>query len=154
MDSLGKVIDIFSAPKGVSGLPRPKVKELQLIKDHGILNDKFAGDDIDKSVMIIGLKSYDIAKENGIELVYGSYGENILFDFDPHLFNIGDILQVGQTQLQITEKCTLCSHLGIFHKHLPKIIKNHRGLYCKILKGGKISRQDKASLITVFKNAS
>lgn len=154
MQYLGKVIDIFSAPKGVGGLPRPKAKKLQLIKDHGILNDKFAGDDTDKSVMIIGLKSYDIANENGIKLVYGSYGENILFDFDPHLFDTGDIIQVGETQLQITEKCTLCSHLSIFHKHLPKIIKNHRGLYCKILTGGEIKAGEKASLITVLKNAS
>ncbi len=154
MEQIGQVIEIFSAPKGVSGLPRPKTNELQLMKDYGILKDKFAGDDIEKSVMIIGQKSYNIAKENGIELVYGSYGENILFDFDPHMLNIGDILQVGEAILEITQKCTLCSHLSIFHKHLPKIIKNHRGLYCKIVKSGKITVGSDAQLITALKSAS
>jgi hypothetical protein len=47
-----KVIDIFSAKKGQSGLPRPKVDKLELILDFGIKDDKFAGKDIDKAVMI------------------------------------------------------------------------------------------------------
>jgi len=154
MEQIGQVIEIFSAPKGVSGLPRPKAKELQLVKDYGILKDKFAGDDIEKSVMIIGQRSYDIAKENGINLEKGSYGENILFDFDPHMLNIGDIIQVGDALLEITQKCTLCSHLSIFHKHLPKIIKNHRGLYCKIVKSGKIIVGSSAYLVESLKSAS
>ena len=40
---LGKVIATFSATKESSGLPRPKVENLNLIKDYGIENDKFAG---------------------------------------------------------------------------------------------------------------
>ena len=154
MEQIGQVIEIFSAPKGTSGLPRPKTKELQLIKDYGILHDKFAGDDLEKSVMIIGKRSYDIAKENGIELVYGSYGENILFDFDPHLFQVGTILQIGDAKVEITQKCTLCSHLSIFHKHLPKIIKNHRGLYCKILTGGSIKVGSKVYQVLELRKAS
>ena len=154
MKQIGQVIEIFSAPKGASGLPRPKTEELQLIKEYGIFKDKFAGNDIEKSVMIIGQKSYDIAKENGIKLVKGSYGENILFNFDPHILNIGDILQIGEAIIEITQKCTLCSHLSIFHKHLPKIIKNHRGLYCKILKNGKITVGSNTYLISMLKDIS
>jgi len=137
---IGKVIEIFSAKKGESGLPRPVVKKLNLIENFGIEDDKFAGDEIDKSVMVIGLKSYEIAKENGIELELGSYGENILFDFDPHELKIGDTIKIGDATLEITQKCTLCSHLSIFHKYLPKLIKNHRGLYCKITKGGEVTK--------------
>ncbi len=137
----GKIVGIFSAKKGESGLPRPAVKNLKLIENFGIEDDKFAGDELDKSVMVIGLKSYEIAKENGIELQLGSYGENILFDFDPHKLEIGDTIKIDDTILEITQRCTLCSHLSVFHKYLPKLIKNHRGLYCKILKGGEISKE-------------
>ena len=137
---LGCVIEIFSAHKDSKGLPRPIVKELMCIENYGIQNDKFANDNLDKTVMIVGLKSYDIAKENGMELAYGSYGENILFDFDPHEFELGTIFDVGDVYLEVTEKCTICNHLSIFGAHLPKLIKKHRGMYCKILEGGVITK--------------
>ena len=137
---LGKVVEVFSAIKGSSGLPRPKVEKLVLIEGYGIENDKFAGDELHKTVMIIGLKSYEMAKEKNIDLKRGSYGENILFDFDPHLLSISQRLQIGDTILEITEKCTLCNHLSVFGAKLPKLIKNHRGLYCKIIKGGVITK--------------
>jgi len=137
---LGKVLDTFSATKGSSGLPRPQVEKLVLKEGYGIENDKFAGDELHKTVMIIGKKSYDMAKEEGIELQKGSYGENILFDFDPHTLQVGDRLQIANALIEITEKCTLCNHLSIFGARLPKLIKNHRGLYCKIIKGGEITR--------------
>ncbi len=137
---LGKVLDTFSAIKGSSGLPRPKVEKLVLVKNHGIENDKFAGDELHKTVMIIGQKSYDMAKEEGIELQRGSYGENILFDFNPHTLQVGDRLQIANALIEITEKCTLCNHLSVFGAKLPKLIKNHRGLYCKIINGGEIKQ--------------
>jgi len=138
--SLGVVTGTFSADKRSQGLPRPKVERLVLIEGYGIKNDKFAGDVLDKTVMIIGQNSYDIAKENGIDLIHGTFGENILFDFDPHLLHVGDKIEAGEAILEITEKCTVCNHLSVFGAKLPKLIKAHRGLYCKILKSGEISR--------------
>ena len=137
-NKLGMVLKTFSAIKGSSGLPRPMVEKLVLRENYGIENDKFAGDELHKTVMIIGLKSYMMAKEKEMVLEFGSYGENVLFDFDPHLFEIGDRLQIGDSVIEITEKCTLCNHLSIFGAKLPKLIKNHRGLYCKIIKSGEI----------------
>ena len=146
-NKLGNVKGTFSANKSNKGLPRPLVKELNLIQGYGIENDKFAGDDLDKTVMIIGQNSYDIAKKNGMDLSYGSYGENILFDFDPHLLNVGEIIQIGDTLIEVTQKCTICKHLSVFGAKLPKLIKKHRGLYCKILKGGNITTEDKTYAI-------
>lgn len=146
-NKLGNVKGIFSASKSSSGLPRPVVKELNLIQGYGIENDKFAGDDLDKTVMIIGQNSYDIAKNHGMDLTYGSYGENILFDFDPHLLQIGDIIKIGESLVEVTQKCTICKHLSVFGVKLPKLIKHHRGLYCKILKGGNINIKNKTYAI-------
>ncbi|MDX1809635.1 MAG: MOSC domain-containing protein [Sulfurospirillaceae bacterium] len=137
---LGIVKDVFSADINSSGLPRPIVEKLTLIEGYGIEHDKFAGDDLEKTVMIIGQRSYDIAFENGMSLKNGSFGENILFDFDPHELEVGVLLQVGDTIIEITQKCTLCNHLSVFGAKLPKLIKNHRGLYCKIIKGGEITK--------------
>ena len=138
MKELGKVLKTFSATKESSGLPRPIVPMLNLIEDYGIQNDKFAGKKLDQTVMIVGVKSYEIAKENNIELTFGCLGESILLDFDPHSFQVGKELFIGDTIIQITQICTVCNHLNVFDKNLPILLKGHRGLYCKIIKSGVI----------------
>lgn len=147
MKNLGRVLDTFSAKKGQSGLPRPKVENLNLIYGFGIENDKFAGTDENKAVMIVGQYAYDLAKDEGIELEFGSLGENILFDFNPHDYNTGDIFQIGQTVIQITEACTICNHLAVFDDDLPIIVQDCRGLYCKILEGGEVSKNSSVKLV-------
>ena len=136
MKDIGKVLKTFSATKESSGLPRPSVEELNLIVDFGIENDKFAGKKLDQTVMIVGIQSYEVARNNGITLKFGSLGENILLDFDPHIFEVGKQLSFGDSIIEITQICTVCNHLNIFDKKLPVLLKSHRGLYCKIIKNG------------------
>lgn len=136
MIELGKVLKTFSATNESSGLPRPIVSKLNLIVDYGIENDKFAGKKLDQTVMIVGLKSYEIAKQNNIDLEVGCLGENILLDFDPHDFEVGKQLFIEETILEITQICTVCSHLSLFDNNLPTLLKGHRGLYCRIIKSG------------------
>jgi MOSC domain-containing protein YiiM len=136
MIELGKVLKTFSATNESSGLPRPIVSKLNLIVDYGIENDKFAGKKLDQTVMIAGLKSYEIAKQNNIDLEIGCLGENILLDFDPHDFEVGKQLFIEETILEITQICTVCSHLSLFDNNLPTLLKGHRGLYCRIIKSG------------------
>lgn len=147
MKKLGVVLNTFSADKNSKGLPRPMVDSLELVEGYGIQNDKFANDDLNKTVMIVGKASYDMAKNIGIELEDGSYGENILLDFDPHDFDEGTIFKMGDALIEITEKCSICKHLCVFSSKLPKLAQNHRGLYCKILEGGVIEKGQEAFLV-------
>ena len=96
MKILGEVLEVFSATKESSGLPRPKVESLNLIKDYGIEFDKFAEKNLDQTVMIVGLKSYELAKSFNIDLELGSLGENILLDFDPHDFEVGKYFKIDE----------------------------------------------------------
>ncbi|MGJ0344571.1 MOSC domain-containing protein [Aliarcobacter cryaerophilus] len=143
MKILGEVLEVFSATKESSGLPRPKVESLNLIKDYGIEFDKFAEKNLDQTVMIVGLKSYELAKSFNIDLEFGSLGENILLDFDPHDFEVGKYFKIDEAIIQITQICTVCNHLTVFNKDLPKILKSHRGVYCKIIESGKILKNMK-----------
>ena len=144
---VGKVIGTFSAKKEDSGLPRPKVGFLHLIEGFGIKDDKFANKDLDKTVMIVGEYSYNLAKENAINIEFGSLGENILFNFNPHEYNIGTKFKIGETVIKITENCTICNHLSVFGKKLPSILKDCRGIYCTILKSGVIKKDDFIEII-------
>ena len=141
MKELGKVLKTFSATKESSGLPRPIAAKLNLIENYGIQDDKFAGKKLDQTVMIVGLESYKIAKKNHIYLSFGSLGENILLDFDPHDFKVGMQFFIGDSIIEITQICTVCNHLKVFDEKLPQLLKSHRGLYCKIIKNG-IIKQD------------
>ncbi len=138
----GKVLGTFSARKGQSGMPRPKVEKIRLIEGHGIEGDKFAGGESHKTVMIVGRRPYRMAEELEVDLEPGSLGENLLFDFDPHEFAAGTVFQIGEAQIKIVEACTLCKHLAIFDKRLPRLVRDHRGLYCRILSGGEIRPGD------------
>lgn len=140
MINIGKVLDTFSATKESSGLPRPKVENLNLIKDYGIENDKFAGKKLEQTVMIVGVESYEIAKDKGIDLEFGCLGENVLLDFDPHTLKVGTNLIIGDAIIQITQVCTVCNHLAVFDESLPLLLKGHRGLYCRIVDNGIVSK--------------
>ena len=135
----GLVKSIYSATESHQSVPRPVTDKLECIEGHGINHDKFAGKDLERTVMIVGQKAYDMAEEASIRLQPGSLGENILLDFDPHDFIYGTQFRIGDVLLEITEDCTMCKHLTQFDASLPKLLLHHRGRYCKILKGGTIT---------------
>ncbi len=153
MNNLGKVVEVFSAKKGQSGFPRPIVNELNIINGFGIQNDKFAGKDEDKAVMIVGTIAYEIARKNGIKLEPGSFGENILLDFNPHNYFIGTILKIGNTILKVTQACTICNHLSMFDDTLPSLVKDCRGLYCKVLEDGYIKKDMSVKIIMSYQSS-
>ena len=143
---LGKVLNLYIAPVGTSGLRKEK-ESINLKENYGIADDKFANKELEKSVMIVGTKPYNIAKSENIELPNCALGENILLDFDPHTLKIGTKLSIGNAIIEITEQCTLCNHLTKYSKNLPKLIVKHRGVYCKILKDGIIKNNDSVEVI-------
>lgn len=147
MNKHGKVIEIFSAKQGQSGLPRPISKKLEILINQGIKDDKFAGKNVLKDVMIVGKIAYDIAEKNGIYLELGSLGENILLDFNPHDYKVGSILKISSLELEITQSCTICNHLSVFDEQLPFLLKDCRGLYCKIVSSGNVVKDDKIEII-------
>lgn len=143
MKELGNIIDVFIAPEGISSSVRKKMDKIELKKDYGIVGDKFAQKNLDRTVLIIGMIAYDIAKNNNIDLEFGSLGENILLDFDVNRLEIGDIINIDKLKLEVTEVCTICNHLSFYDKRLPSLIKNNRGVYCKINESGIISKGTK-----------
>ncbi len=147
-----RVLEIFSAKVGSnSSEVRPRVKKLEMVKEYGIKNDKFAGRNPDRAVMLIGENSYKIAKKEGIELEIGTLGENILVDFDVHLFEKGTLFEINGVQLEKRESCTICKHLSKFDKRLPLLLKEKRGIYAKVLNSGEIKKGDSIKIIPTFK---
>ncbi|OCL87777.1 hypothetical protein AAX26_00865 [Aliarcobacter thereius] len=137
--NIDKVIEIFSETRKESSLPRPIVIKLNLIENHGIEFDKFALKNLEQTVLLVGINSYNLALENDIKIEIGTLGENILVSFDPHKYDIGTKFKIGDDAIiELTQICTVCNHLSIFDKKLPILLKEKRGVYCKIVKSGLI----------------
>ena len=139
---LGKTIKLFISQD------KNRVEKQELFLDkNGVVDDKFYGKDINRSVLITSIKSYEMAKQNGINIAYGSLGENILVDFNPYDLEVGTQLKIANTILQIAQPCTLCKGLSSVDKNLPKLLKNDRGIFAFVVQDGKISIDDEVNIL-------
>ena len=139
----GLVLELFLSIKNVG----KESREMILVEKNGIVEDKFYGKDANRSILITSLDSYYMAKENDIDMPYGSLGENILVDVNPYNLGAGDIISIGETQLEITQNCTICNSLSKVDSKLPSILKSDRGIFAKTIKSGKIRKGDIVKII-------
>lgn len=142
--NVGKVLDLFISEQGRS--ERIYKSEIYLDKD-GIVGDKFYAKDLQRSVLLTSIDSYSLALEHEIEIEHGTLGENILIDYNPYSLAIGSQVKIGTVILEITQNCTICNHLSAIDKKLPKLLKDDRGIFVKVLQNGIIKQDDEVYLV-------
>ena len=142
MTKVGKVSSLFYSPPG----GRTGVDTFDLdIK--GIVNDKHYNKNIDRTVLIASLESYDLAKHHDIDLAYGFLGENVLIDYNPYHLTAGSRLKIGKVTFEISQLCTLCKSLTKIDSKLPTLLKDDRGIFAKVLEPGSIKAGDDIYLL-------
>lgn len=141
---VGVVNALFLSNKGESS--RSILQKITL-DQNGVLGDKFYAKDISRSVLLTSMDSYNLTQQNGISVDFGLLGENILMDFNPYNLKIGTHIQIGNALLEISQNCTICNHLSAIDKKLPKLLKNSRGIFAKVIKGADISVGDKIIIL-------
>ena len=143
---IGKVIKLFIT-KDDEQKTRLSVSSIT-VDENGIEGDKFYAKDTMRSILVSSEHSYKLSRESSIDLETGSLGENILIDINPYSLVHGDRLKIGDTLLQITQNCTLCKGLSSLNSKLPKLLKNDRGLFAKVIKGSsEIHLGDKVEIL-------
>jgi MOSC domain-containing protein YiiM len=115
--------------------------------NQGIVGDKHYGKDPNRTVLITSVKAYDILKQNGISASHGSLGENLVVDFDLDALKPGDQLQIGEVVVEIAQNCTLCNHLSAIDKRVPKLLRHDRGIFAKVVQGGRLHLNDEVRVI-------
>jgi len=142
MTKVGKVSSLFySPPTG-----RTTVASFSL-DSKGIVNDKHYNKSIDRSVLIASLESYALVKRHGIDVPYGDLGENVLIDYNPYHLTAGTKLKIGKVTLEISQPCTLCKSLTTIDSKLPKLLKDDRGIFAKVMEPGSIKEGDDIYLL-------
>lgn len=135
----GEILKLFVSVQDVQG----RVQKNQLTLDEkGIQEDKYYNRDILRSILITSTDSYQLAKENGINMPYGSLGENLLVNFNPYDLPAGQRFQISEAILEISQNCTMCDHLSNIDTKLPELLKNDRGIFAKVVKEGMIKEGD------------
>jgi MOSC domain-containing protein YiiM len=142
MTKAGNISSLFYSP--VNG--RTITKDF-LLDTKGIVNDKHYDKDIERSVLITSLESYALAKKHGIDAAYGALGENLLIDYNPYHLPAGSRHKIGNVVLEISQPCTLCKSLTQVDTKLPKILKNDRGIFAKVIEAGCITTGDNIYII-------
>lgn len=138
----GKIIELFySTTDG-----RVNTTELAL-DDKGVIEDKYYNKDIQRSVLIASLESYKLAAKSGIDAPYSALGENVLIDYNPYHLKPGARFAVGDVVLEISQNCTLCKSLAKVDARLPKLLKDDRGVFAKVISSGVIHKGDNIYLL-------
>lgn len=140
-----KVLELFIST-GDKNSPRAK-KESIVIDELGIVSDKFYNKNIQRSILLTSTDSYDLAKQNGVDIEYGSLGENIVIDLNPYHLKAGDKIAIGKSILEVTQNCTLCNGLSLVDPSLPKLLKNDRGIFVKTILGAEIRKGDSVTIL-------
>jgi len=135
---VGNILELFVSKESVNRI---------VVDSQGIIGDKFYNTDIDRSVLISSIDSYNMALDRDIDLKYGQLGENLLIDYNPYDLTVGTHIQIGSVVLEIAQKCTLCKSLTKIDNKLPKLLKDDRGIFAKVIQAGEIKYRDKIYIL-------
>ena len=139
-----EILRLFLAEPETKG--RKECSALTLDQE-GVIGDKFYGRKADRSVLVTGPVAYHTADLEGISLDPGDLGENILLDLDTRRLDPGDRLVAGEVILEVSRRCPICEHLAIYDSRLPQLVKDTRGVYLRVLRGGKLVRGERMKLV-------
>ncbi len=145
MHIVGKVHKLFITQKGIN---KPIEKKSVTVDPKGIVADKHYGSPAERTVLITSLDSYVLAEEQlSVKMPHGYLGENLLIDYNPYHLPAGCQLQIGSAIFEITQNCTLCNHLSKLDKRIPKLLKDDRGIFAKVVKEGEVKIEDTILLL-------
>lgn len=140
---VGNVLELFYSTKD----GRVNTTELAL-DDRGVIEDKYYNKDIQRSVLITSQESYKLAASHGIDMSYSELGDNILIDYNPYHLKPGARIKIGDLVLEISQNCTLCKSLAKVDARLPKLLKDDRGIFAKVINGSTIHKGDNIYLLS------
>ena len=142
----GKVIELFITHSDTNKT-RESVSSIS-VDALGIIGDKFYNKNQMRSILLTSTESYELSRKNNIDIKIGSLGENILIDINPYRMLAGEKIRIGNTELEITQNCTLCKGLSSVNSKLPKLLQNDRGIFAKVISGNsEIHLGDKVEIL-------
>jgi FdhD protein len=137
-----KIVSIATSRK--KGTKKNRVKEAELIADHGLNGDAHAGK-WHRQVCFLASESIEKARSRGLDVTFGDFAENIATTgIDWKNIPVGTRVKLGKKALvevtQIGKECV--KKCAIFYQ-AGDCIMPREGVFAKVLEGGTIRTGDK-----------
>ena len=137
-----RVQNLFRAPK--RHLPMEELFEV-----HAVTNDGFEGCAHARSGQKRQVLLVDRETLEAMDLQPGIIRENITTDgLNVNSLRIGQLLRVGEAQLEVSEVCHPCNLMEAIRPGLRKELWGRRGMLCRVREGGVIRRGDSIDKIS------
>ncbi len=102
----------------------------------------------DRAVCLYSVELYDALREEGIDLQWGSIGENFTaHGLDLNNLSISAQLRVGQTVIEITKVRVPCRNLHQWDPRLMQIIRGRSGWMAKVIQEGIAKEGDDIEIV-------
>ena len=136
MDKM-KIVSLATSRK--KGTPKIPVKEVSLVREHGIEGDAHAGP-WHRQVSFLAAESIEAARKKGLDVTFGNFAENIATEgVDWEKVPVGTRLNLGDSaQVEITQKGKECHNKCAIYYMAGDCIMPREGIFARVLKGGKI----------------
>ena len=136
-----RVLAVCLSP--IKGVSKESQDEIVLIDDYGVDGDAHAGK-WHRQVSLLSKSSIDYMRERGAQVGNGSFGENIVIEgLEVSGLELGSIVYIGEkVALELTQVGKECHELCAIGRSVGECIMPSRGVFCRVLKGGKIRPGD------------
>ena len=141
----------ISEKKGTKKHPVPSIT---LLESHGIIGDAHAVDTNTpiqyrhRQISLLADESVETMREMGMELNAGDFAENILTEgIELKTLPVGTRLQVGETELEISQIGKKCHNDCEIKKLTGKCVMPSEGIFAVVIKGGIIRPGDTITIL-------
>ncbi|MDR3148587.1 MAG: MOSC domain-containing protein [Oscillospiraceae bacterium] len=131
-----------SARKGEQKTPQPTIT---LRPAHGAEGDAHAGT-WHRQVSLLGKASVDkLQAKVDVELTPGVFAENILISGDATALKVGDRLQIGTAELEVTQIGKECHADCVIRQKAGDCVMPREGVFARVLTGGEVKSGDEVA---------
>ena len=137
----GRVVAVCRSDR--KGIPKDDIRTGVFVKELGLEGDAHAGF-AHRQVSLIAMEDIRAASEKIPSLRPGSFAENLTVEgIDLEVSKVGLCLKVGEILLEVTQIGKECHTKCAIYKAAGDCIMPKKGIFCRVLEGGRVSVGDK-----------
>jgi len=131
---MARVVHLFRAPKRRE--PMEELQEARVMEDVGLQGCAHARPQGRRQVLLMDRETLD-----DFELAPGIVRENVTTEgLDVNGLEIGQRLQIGKAELQVSAVCDPCEQIEALRPGLQAAMQGKRGMLCRVVRGGLLRR--------------
>ncbi len=115
--------------------------------DNGIVGSRDYDKGIDRPLVLVCKKSYELIEEAELVIEEGLLMEDIYVDADLYHLKTNSIIQIGEAKFEVTGPCEAYRYLYAIAPELPELIHGKRGLLLEPVEYGSIAVGDEVQVI-------